>query len=47
MGFENHDLNGLFHKLSQIDLSNVCKENDNIQSHREAYQLIFLKNQIK
>ena len=43
MGFENHDLNGLFHKLSQIDLSNVCKENDNIQSHHEAYQLIFLK----
>ena len=43
MGSENHDLNGLYHKLSQIDLGNVCKENDNIQSHREAYQLIFLK----
>ena len=46
MGFENRDLNDLFHKLSQIDLSNVCKENDNIQSHHEAYQLIYLKKKL-
>ena len=46
MEYENRDLNGLCHKLNQIDLSNVYKENDNIQSHHEAYQLIFLKKKL-
>lgn len=46
MESENHDLNGLHQKLNQIDLSNVCKGNDNIQSHHEAFQLVFLKKKI-
>ena len=46
MGCENHDLNCLCHKLNQIDLSNVYRENDSIQSHHEAYQSVFLKKKL-